>query len=69
MTRPHKTLISEISEKAAATFGEDKTYDDWQRHWLATAVAWEQCLRAEGLNETADAVLNYIAFAKTCMGR
>lgn len=62
-----RTLLSDITDKAEATFGSEitiKNYPDWELHWVATAEAWHSILVTEGLVETAKAVQEHIDFTK-----
>lgn len=57
-----KTIAGTITEKAIATFGKKVTKDnylEWEQHWLLTARAWRDELKAEGLEKTT-AKLNEI---------
>ena len=66
----NKTLISEITDKAKATWIDpvdpvafpDKWMQLWEQHWIDTGKAWRDELAKEGLSSTVkglDKVINY----------
>lgn len=73
MIANNKTLLSTISDKAAASatpelladakFENDKEgFKRWETHWCATGKQWASELRAEGLVHTAEAVEKHVAY-------
>ena len=67
MTRPSKTLIGTITEKAMAAFPKTLTKDnmaevwpEWVNFWYATAEAFYNDCQAEGLTDTCTKIREII---------